>query len=202
MDNPQLLEAVQKADYVLPDGIGVIIASRILGRPLKGRVGGFDVACALLPLLEKESLSLYLLGAKPGVAEIAAENIRQKYPALRIVGTHDGYFKDEVEVIDQISALKPDMLYLGFGYPQEEIFMLRNREKIGTGVMMGLGGSIDIFAGVAKRAPGFFIKLNLEWFYRLLRQPSRFVRMLKLPKYIIRACAARLFKHEKKQSDD
>lgn len=191
--NPALRRAVREADLTVPDGIGVIMAARILGTPLQGRVGGFDVAVALLPRLAEKGLSLYLLGAKPGVAEEAAEKIRGQYPGLSVVGTHHGYFQDDAPVLSEINAVHPDVLFVALGSPRQEIWMQTNRSRLEAGVMMGLGGSLDIFSGRAKRAPRFFINHHLEWFYRLLRQPSRFVRMLALPRYILRACAVRLF---------
>jgi N-acetylglucosaminyldiphosphoundecaprenol N-acetyl-beta-D-mannosaminyltransferase len=193
ISNLALREAVSQADYVVPDGIGVIMAAKICASPLKERVGGYDLACALLPLIEKDKLSLYLLGAKPTVAEMAKENITAKYSQINICGVHDGYFNDDDEVIDQINALSPDILFVALGSPRQEIWMAENRSRINTGVMLGLGGGLDVFAGIVKRAPQFFIRFNLEWFYRLLCQPSRFVRMLKLPKYIMRAIKSRVF---------
>lgn len=184
--NAELREAVTGADFILPDGAGVILASKIIGTPLKGRVTGIDTARELLDLMSKQRKRLYLLGAKPGIAQKAADNILKQYPNIVIAGIHHGYFKEDEEVIDRINAAKPDVVFAALGYPRQEIFMFRNRQKINA-VMMGIGGSVDIFAGEAKRAPDFFINHNLEWFYRLLKQPTRIGRMMKLPKYIIRA---------------
>jgi N-acetylglucosaminyldiphosphoundecaprenol N-acetyl-beta-D-mannosaminyltransferase len=192
LSNHKLCEAVQHADYVVPDGIGVIMAAKICGTPLKERVGGFDLACELLPLIEKDRLSLYLLGAKPGVGEKAAENIKMKYPNINICGIHHGYFKDDDEMILAINKLVPDVIFVALGSPKQEIWMFQNSPRINAGVMLALGGGLDVFAGVVKRAPNIFIKLNLEWLYRLIFQPSRFVRMLKLPKYLMRAVFKRM----------
>lgn len=189
--NPELKKAISAADYVLPDGAGVVLASKICGKPLCGRAPGVEVAEELLKLLSDGGKRLYLLGAKPGVAKLAAENIKAKYPDIQIVGTHHGYFKEDREVLAEIKAAEPDVLFVALGSPRQEIFMLRNRKEI-SAVMLGLGGSLDIFAGKAKRAPQFFIDHNLEWFYRLVREPSRIGRMMKLPKYILRACAWRI----------
>lgn len=186
--NADLKAAVSGADYVLPDGAGVVLASKICGNPLLGRATGVDVASELLKLLSSGGKRLFLLGAKPGVAQKAAENIVAKYPGIKISGTLHGYFKEDSEVIDKIKAAKPDVLFVALGSPRQEIFMLHNRNEI-TAVMLGLGGCLDIFAGEAKRAPEFFINHSLEWLYRLMCQPSRIGRMMKLPKYILRACA-------------
>jgi len=191
--NPQLLEAVQNADYCIPDGIGVVLASRILKKPLMQRVAGYDLAISLLPLFAQQRMSLYILGAALGVAQKAADNIRASYPMINIVGTQNGYFKNDVEIINKINSVNPDVLFVALGSPKQEVWMYRNRSRIKAGVMLGIGGSVDVIAGVAKRAPRFFIMFNLEWFYRLLCHPSRFFRMMKLPKYILRAIWARMF---------
>lgn len=193
MEDERLARAVAGADYVLPDGIGVVMAAKICGTPLKERVGGFDLATALLPELERRGLHLFLLGAKPGVAEKAAANLRARFPALRITGTHDGYFRDDAQAVAAVNAAGADVVFVALGFPRQEIFMQNNREALHAHLLLGLGGAFDVFAGITKRAPDIFIRMNLEWFYRLLCQPWRFVRMLKLPKYIVRAIGARFF---------
>lgn len=192
--NQQLYESIKSADYIIPDGAGVVLASKICGTPLKERVSGFDLAGALLPLIEKKHLSVYILGAKPGVAEKAATNIMEKYPSINICGIQHGYFDDDNKVIDVINALSPNVLFVALGSPRQEIWMNQNKPKLNVGLMMGIGGGIDVFANVVKRAPKFYIKHNLEWFYRLVQQPSRFKRMLKLPEYFIRAVISRFVK--------
>src|SRR5659263_80116 len=117
-----LKEAVLNADYVVPDGIGVIMASKILGRPLRERVGGYDLACALLPMIEARGLSLCLLGAKPGVAEIAAERIQADYPLIKTEIAHNGYFSDDGDIISKINVIKPDVLFVALGSPRQEIW--------------------------------------------------------------------------------
>lgn len=189
--NAALKESVLDADYILPDGAGVVMASKICGSPLMGRATGVDVSNELLKLMSDGGKRLFLLGAKPGVAQKAAENIAAGNPGLVIAGVHHGYFKDDSEVIGEINAANPDVLFVALGSPRQELFMQRHRKTI-SAVMLGIGGSLDIFAGEAKRAPEFFVSHNLEWFYRLLCQPSRFGRMMKLPAYIIRAVAWRL----------
>ena len=186
--NAALKEAVDKADYVLPDGAGVVMASKICGSPLVGRAAGFDVASELLKLLSEGGKSLFLLGAKPGVGEKAAKNIIKKYPELKISGIHHGYFKEDSEVLDEINAAQPDVLFVALGSPRQELFMHKNRGII-SAVMLGIGGSLDVIAGEVKRAPDFYTKHNIEWLYRLMCQPSRIGRMMKLPAYIIRAYA-------------
>ncbi len=190
LENTRLARAVTGADYVVPDGIGVIMAAKLLGTPLTERVGGVDLAEALLPELAAAGRSLFLLGAKPGVAEKAAENLRTKYPGLHIAGVRDGYFKQDKEAVEAANASEADTVFVALGSPRQEIFMYENRAAMRARLMLGIGGGLDIFAGVAKRAPAFFIRLNLEWFYRLLKQPWRFKRMMKLPRYLLRAVRA------------
>lgn len=188
---PALAEAVWDADMRLPDGAGVVLASKICGRPLQARAAGFDTSVCLLGMLAQGGKSLYLLGAKPGTAQKAAENLRAGYPGLLIAGTHHGYFRKDEEVLPEIRAAHPDMLFVALGSPRQEIFMRRHRGELGA-FMIGLGGSLDIFAGESKRAPALFIRLNLEWFYRLLREPWRIGRMMRLPRYVLRAFGWRL----------
>jgi len=184
IDNRDFMDLLNKADLVIPDGAGIILAAKILGKPLKGKVAGVDLAAALLPQIEKEGLSLFLFGSEPGVAEKAAENIKKKYPSIKIAGTLNGFFKDDSDVVPIIRNSNADVLFVCLGSPKQEYFMFNNKDKLNVKVMLGLGGSINIFAGVAKRAPEFFIKYHLEWFYRLIKEPSRIGRMMKLPLYI------------------
>lgn len=171
------------ADLLTPDGIGVVYASRILGNPVAERVSGYDLACALLQRIQNGEKSVYLLGGKPSVAELAAANLTTQYPRLNIVGTHDGYFSDSEPVVAEIAEKKPDLLFVCLGSPKQEQFAVENRDRIQAKLTMGLGGSLDVFAGTVKRAPVFFQRLGLEWFYRLCKQPSRIGRMMALPHF-------------------
>lgn len=200
--DPALLEAVRGADYIVPDGAGVVLASRILGAPLRQRVAGCDLALELLSRMVRRNMSVYLFGAAEGIAEKAARAFLQKCPGLRIAGIHNGYFQDDAKIVEEINAAAPDFLYVCLGAPKEEFWMHRHRGALNCGVMIGLGGSFDIYAGVAKRAPRFFIRLNLEWFYRLIRQPWRIGRMMRLPKYILRALGAKLTGHGRKTENE
>lgn len=190
--NEAAKEAVNRAALVVPDGIGVVYASRILGRPLKGRVPGFDLAAGLLPLIAENKLRLFLLGAKPGIAERAAENLKKTHPELIICGINDGYFKDSEPVVNMINESHADAVFVCLGAPLQEIWMSENLEKTCARLMIGLGGSLDVFAGEMKRAPDIWIKLNLEWLYRVSRQPSRARRLLSLPKFLLAALKERL----------
>lgn len=193
-------EALQDAEFcsllndaalLLPDGAGVLLAAKILKRPMKQKVAGIEYAQALLPLMEEDGKRLFLLGSKPGVAQLAAEKMLEKCPKLCICGTQDGYFQDEDEVIRRINEAEADVVFVCLGSPKQERFMYRHRQELKVRLMLGLGGTLDGIAGTVKRAPRWMIKLQLEWLYRLIKQPKRFGRMLRLPKYIFAALKAR-----------
>ena len=175
---------LNSAELMLPDGAGVVLASKILKTPLKQKVAGVDFADGLLGVLETTGQSLYLLGSKPGIGELAAQKMMQKHPRLRIAGIADGYFQDEAPVIDKINASGADVLFVCLGAPKQEQFMARHQKTLHVKLMAGLGGTLDSFAGTVKRAPKWMIRLNLEWLYRLIKEPKRFKRMLRLPKYL------------------
>lgn len=185
--DPGYAETLAGTALTLPDGIGVIYAAKILKRPLKGRIPGIDFAAALLARMAEEGLKLYLLGAKPGVAEQAAENLKEKYPGLIICGVHDGYFQEDGPVIRDIRGKEADVVFVCLGAPKQEEWMRRNGKATGAGLLVGLGGSLDVFAGAVQRAPEWMQKTGLEWLYRLVKQPSRIGRMAKLPGFLVKA---------------
>lgn len=195
-DDNKLRNLINEGDLVIPDGIGLIYASRIKKKPLKERVTGFDTSIKLLEIANKNGYSLYLLGGKEGVAKAAAENIIRDYPNIKIAGFHNGYFKgshmglenqeEEKEIIDEINRLNPDIIFVGLGFPKQELWIHANKNKIKTRVIIGNGGVMDILSGNSKRAPEVYQKLGLEWFYRLLKEPSRIKRQLVLPKFMLK----------------
>jgi len=191
--NPDLSRAVSKAAMTLPDGIGILYGARILGTPLPERVAGFDFALNLFSRLAARGGSVFLLGARPGVAEKAAENLKNTYPGLVIAGTQDGYFKDEEPVIKKINEASPDLLLVCLGAPKQELFMEKNAPRLDVGLMAGLGGTLDVLAGEARRAPEAWRRANLEWLYRLLSQPSRIGRMMRLPLFLLAVLKRRVF---------
>ena len=183
--DPEAAEAVAGAALTIPDGIGVIYAAKLRHTPLKEKVPGCDFTLALLEKMAAAGRSVYLLGAKPGVAEKAGENLAARFPGLRVVGTHDGYFQDDAPVVAEIAAAAPDLLLVCLGAPKQEKWMAQYGAATGAKLLLGLGGSLDVFAGVAQRAPEFYCKHNLEWFYRLIKNPSRAGRMMKLPLFLV-----------------
>lgn len=185
-------EILNEADLVLPDGAGVVLGAKILKTPLKQKVAGIEFAQNLLPVMEKLGSRLFLLGSKPGVAELAAEKMLQKCPKLCICGMADGYFKTDEEAIEKINEARADAVFVCLGAPKQEKFMHSHRNELNVRLMLGLGGTLDGIAGTVKRAPRWMIKLQLEWLYRLIKQPKRFGRMLRLPKFIFAALKKRM----------
>ena len=185
-DDEEFKNIINSAELVIPDGIGIIKAGNILKTPLKERVAGYDLICNLLELGKDGSISFYFFGSKPGYAEEAKQKMEEKYPNIKILGTHTGYFKPEEEeaIVNEIRSLKPDVLLVGIGAPRQEKFINKYKNEGFFKIGIGCGGSIDVLAGEVKRAPKLFIKLHLEWFYRLLKQPSRLGRMMVLPKFM------------------
>ena len=183
---------LNRANLVLPDGIGVVYSSRILGTPLKERVAGFDFACDMLHVLNEMGGRLYLLGAKPGVAEEAGRRILETYPNITLCGTHDGYFQDSDPVACEVAQANPDLLFVCLGAPKQEKWMTRYGAITGAKLAIGLGGALDVFAGNIQRAPAAWQKLGLEWAYRLSKEPKRIGRMAKLPLVLVKATHQRI----------
>ena len=178
-------DILNSADLLTADGIGVVYASRIVKNPVPERVAGYDMACGIIEKIAESGHRLYLFGGKPGVAELAEEKLKEKYPLLNIVGTRNGYFSpDEVDsIVEDINQSGADLVFVCLGAPTQENWIYNNRDKLSCHVMMGIGGSLDVFAGTAQRAPDIWCKLGLEWFYRLCKEPWRLPRMMALPKF-------------------
>ena len=179
-----LMDALYHASLIVPDGIGVVLASRLFKGPkLPERVAGYDLVQNLFAHMATTDYTVYFLGGAPGVSEEAAKVMQKKYKGLKITGTDHGYFKESEEeaVIQRIQAAKPDLLLVGLGAPKQEKWIEKNRGVLPVKVCIGVGGSFDVMAGKVKRAPVAFQKLGLEWFYRLITQPTRAKRMLQLP---------------------
>lgn len=192
--NEKLASAVKSADMVLPDGVGVIYASHILGTPIKNRIPGIDFASALMARISENGRKVFLLGAKPGVAELAGERLAERYPGLVICGVNDGYFEEEDTefIIEKINSASPDLVLVCLGSPKQEIWMKNNAELLDVGLLIGLGGALDVYAGVVERAPRKWRSMGLEWLYRLIREPKRIKRMVKLPGVIVAAAWRRI----------
>lgn len=185
--NEKLMKIINNADLVVPDGIGVVISSKLNKIKITERVAGYDLVLSLFNYIKDKNYTVYFLGSGIGVAEIAKTKIQEKYSGIKIVGTHNGYFDSSNEnlIIDEIKSLKPDILLVGLGCPKQELWASKYKEILPVKLMCCCGGSLDAMAMKVKRAPDIFIKLNLEWFYRLIKQPSRFFRMLRLPLFML-----------------
>lgn len=183
----KLLRILQEGDLVVPDGIGLIIGSKIKNKGLTERVPGVDLMHRILIYCGQYGKSIYLFGGKPGVAEQAAVNIQEKYPGIRVVGMHHGYITPEEEnkIVEDINTSGAQVVFVALGAPKQEYWIDRHKDQLNCQIAMGVGGSIDVYAGTVKRAPKAFQRLGLEWFYRLLKEPRRYKRMLLLPKFLI-----------------
>lgn len=183
---PQLRDLLRRASLVVADGVGVVWGSRTLGRPLPGRVPGIDLALRVCEEASQRGWSVYLLGGRPGVAEVAAANLRRRLPGLQVAGTGHGYFgsDEEERVVAAVRATEPRLLLAGLGSPRQELWLGQHLSDLGVPVAMGVGGSLDVWAGRVRRAPRLIQTLGLEWCYRLLREPRRFSRQMAIPHFM------------------
>jgi N-acetylglucosaminyldiphosphoundecaprenol N-acetyl-beta-D-mannosaminyltransferase len=185
-NHPDYMETVSKSDMVIADGIGVIIGSKILKTPLPERVAGFDLLTELLRRGNEKNWRVFFLGAKDEVLQEAVGNVKNDYPNLIVAGSHHGYFRDEdTSVAEMVKASGADLVFVALGFPRQEKWIETYMPSFDKGLFMGVGGSFDVLAGHVQRAPEIWQKLNLEWFYRLMKQPSRWKRMLALPLFIV-----------------
>ncbi|MDR0951513.1 MAG: WecB/TagA/CpsF family glycosyltransferase [Oscillospiraceae bacterium] len=200
-----LQDALAGAALTLPDGVGIVLASKLLGTPLRRKLPGIDFACALMDKLSERGASVFLLGASNGengeesVAQKAAAKLKERFPGLIIVGAQHGYFSEDEPIIEQINASRPDLLLVCLGSPKQEQWMARNAKNLNVGLMAGLGGALDVFSGEVNRAPERWQHLGLEWLYRLLHDPARIKRMGALPRFGFAVLGARLKKSGAKQ---
>ena len=178
----------QKAELVLPDGAGAVWAGRHLGYKVPERVAGFDLYNQLLALSAKKGYKAYFFGGSPGIAEAAKAKSEEMYPGVKIVGCHNGYFTDAdvPAIIEAINQSGAEMLFVALGAPKQEKWILAHREELKPRILMGIGGSFDVLAGKMERAPKWMQDASFEWAFRLYKQPSRFMRMLALPKFALK----------------
>ena len=181
---PSFMSVLNSASLVVPDGSGVILGARFMGKRIKEKVAGVELVQNILS--SGMELSLFIYGGKPGVAGKAAENIRSLYRNITVCGTEHGYLdeRDKNALPEKIRLSSPDIVLVGLGVPAQENWIHENSGKIGGAVFIGCGGTIDILSGEARRAPSVFIRLHLEWLYRLLKEPSRIGRMMRIPVFL------------------
>lgn len=188
--SPEYKQVLLEADMIVPDGIGVVYASRLRKKPVEERVAGYDLLHKLLAQANENEWSVYILGSNEEVNKLSFERLANEYSKVHFVGRHHGYFADgsieEKEIIEEIKQLKPQLIFVALGFPRQELWIRKTIEAFGTPLMMGVGGSLDVVSGKVKRAPLFWQRLGLEWFHRLITNPSRWRRMLVLPQFMIK----------------
>lgn len=194
----QYKSVIDKATYITADGIGVVKAAQLLNKPIPERVTGYDTMVELLALAEKKRYSIYLLGGQQETLEKAIANIKTSHPQINIVGHHNGFFDwSSNKIQEEIASKKPDLIFVALGVPKQENWIAENLPHFEKGVFMGVGGSFDVIAGTVERAPEVWQKANLEWLYRLIKQPSRWKRMLALPRFGLKILKVKVTgKHE------
>jgi len=187
LERPPYMEMMKRAEFIVPDGAGVVWAAGYVGNPVAERVPGIELMQELVRLAEEKGWKVYLLGTSPEFIEKAAEKLRGLHPRLNLA-YRDGFFRPEQdqEIIDRIREFEPDLLFVGRSVDTQEPWIDRYKETLGVPVIMGVGGSFDVLSGKLKRAPKLFRQLRLEWFYRLLQEPKRLPRMLVLPKFALK----------------
>lgn len=187
INNKELKRVLNSSDMLVADGAGVVLASKILGRKVTQKVPGFDLVKNLFISCEKQPIKFFLFGGKPGIADKAHANIICDYPYAQVVGTRNGYFtaEDDESIINQINQSGANVLLVCLGAPKQELWIDAHKNKLSVQACLGVGGTLDVLAGNVKLAPDFFRDNGLEWLYRLYKEPSRFKRMLRLPKFIL-----------------
>lgn len=183
-ENPLYQNMINQADYIIPDGTGIVKASRWLGRPLQERLPGIELMESCLEIANVKSKKVFLLGSTTPIVEKAARKIKQTYPNIEIE-THHGFIEmNDATLSKQIRQFNPDFIFVGMGYPKQEQWIHHHRHHFTHTMMMGVGGSIDVFSGEVKRAPYLFRALNLEWAYRCIKNMKRIHRMKRIPKFL------------------
>jgi len=183
-EDPELKALLNRAEFQIPDGIGVIIASKLKKGSISSRITGIDMMDRIVREAARTGRAVFLYGAKPGVADKAAQQLKQTYPDLIVAGTQDGYESDSSKVLDTINKAQPDILFVAMGSPKQEQWIEQHRDNLYPMLYQGVGGSFDVLAGNVKRAPAAFQRLGAEWLYRLLKEPSRLKRQMNLPKFL------------------
>lgn len=183
--NPEYKKIVQSANFVVPDGVGILLAAKRKKEPLLERIAGFDLMQDLLQLADENRAKCFFLGASEEVNKLVVEKIRHQFPNIKIAGRHHGYFDlGDLRVVEKVKDSDPDFVFVALGYPKQERWIHENLHHFTKGIFMGVGGSFDVIAGKVKRAPDIWIKWNLEWLYRIIQQPFRIKRILPVFKFL------------------
>jgi N-acetylglucosaminyldiphosphoundecaprenol N-acetyl-beta-D-mannosaminyltransferase len=191
--DPYLKNILKNADLLVADGAGVVLASRILKLNLPEKVSGIDLVKNSFDIKADKKIKYFFFGSKPGIAELAAAHLIAGYKNIDVAGYRNGYFSNEDidSIIEQINSSKADILLVALGAPKQEKWIHEHKDKLKVKICIGVGGSLDVFAGAVDLAPDFFRRNSLEWLYRLYKEPWRYKRMLDLPRFIILTFAKR-----------
>ena len=185
---PEVVEFIEQSTHRIPDGIGIVLVSRLTKGAIKKRTAGFDLMVKLLDYADQNNKKCFFYGAKPEVLTNTIQQIEKNYPNLIVSGAIDGYTSlEEQEVVRQINQTESDFLFVAMGFPRQEQWLSRNKDQLNTTILQDVGGSFDVLSGFVKRAPQIFIKLNLEWLYRSLSNPARIGRIFQLPQFLIKS---------------
>lgn len=186
MQNPEFAEIINNAELVIPDGIGVQIGLKILGYNVR-RIAGIEFSRRMIEECAKSEQSVALVGAKPEIVQKAKENLEHEIQGLYVTYAHDGYFKDDDEILNELKIRQPRLVLCALGSPKQEEFILKAKKLLPDALFVGVGGSFDVWSGVVERAPEIYQKLGLEWLYRTVKEPKRFKRIFPtLPLFVLK----------------
>jgi len=188
-EDSELRKISLEADLITPDGIGIVLASRLKRNPVPERVTGYDLLLESLKVGNSKGWSFYFLGSDEEVNKKTAEYVMKNYPNVKIAGRHHGYFnkEEELKIVENIKSAKPDILIVALGSPLADKWIYKNKTQLNSKVVFGVGGSLDVITGKVKRTPEVWKKLNLEWLFRRINEPSRKERQKKLKVFAYRA---------------
>lgn len=184
--NPELRNLINNSTYQIPDGVGILLASKLKGGKIHSRVTGVDMMERLIRFAAEENRKVFLYGAKEEVVAEAKNKLEEKYPGLNIVGYENGYVQDQEALVKKINNSGAELLFVAMGSPKQELWIKENKAKLNVKVFQGVGGSFDVFAEKVRRAPKFYRQLGLEWLYRLMKEPKRIKRQMALPKFLFK----------------
>ncbi len=191
--NPAFASIINKAELVIPDGVGVELGLKILGHNVK-RIAGIEFSRKLIDLYAKAGRSIAFVGAKPEILEKAIQNLKAETPEIEVAYAHDGYFKDDEQILSELKNVNPALVFVALGSPKQEEFIAKAKTIIPAALMIGVGGSFDVWSGVVQRAPKIYQVLCIEWLYRTVKDPKRFKRIFPtLPLFVLKVFKEKLF---------
>ncbi|MDU1323067.1 MAG: WecB/TagA/CpsF family glycosyltransferase [Clostridium botulinum] len=189
LNNEELFKNfTDKDSIIIPDGVGVVLASKIIKSPVKEKIAGIELMDGILKKCNENGKAVYLLGTTEDVLKECEKKLLIKYRNLNIIGKHNGFFDMDncKDILEDIKESKPYALFIAMGCPRQEKFISKYMDKLPCKIYMGVGGSFDVFAGKVKRAPRWMIDCNLEWLYRVVKEPYRIKRLASIPKFLLK----------------